>query len=487
MPTGSQIYLQKSAQWLVLGIVATVPMIFGAVHPLLIGFYTFVMLVGFGGWLLLNPSQDSSQHVSLWALLPLFLLLYVVAQSIPLPLEIVEILSPYRAERVGMVNLLVGTDQKSITLSEVGTVGVYKAVFLFSLLLYYHSLKQLLAQDQSFLNIIVMVLVAIGAFEALYGLIQFVSPQVGILWLSLKGRAAHGTIIYKNQYASLVNMIWPLALASGLCFFLKKKKKTNHKKTENKLPTTMAELADTKVRAILYVFAAIMMCLAVLFSLSRGGILAMALVAISFTFLLPFSKTKKLVSLLAFIVFVCSYGAILGLDTIISRFNSMGGSGAVRFDIYLSSLPMLMDHWLTGIGMGAYTLLSPVYLKGFAANIHFDRVHNEYLELVIELGIPVAAMLFIWMVSGMGKIFYSIVKNVNRRQVEMNRFLLGIAAFCGLFGFLTHGVVDFGWRLPANLVYAITLLAITVHCLDEGPGPQCKGSAPTDTLSRPSH
>jgi hypothetical protein len=29
-----------------------------------------------------------------------------------------------------------------------------------------------------------------------------------------------------------------------------------------------------------------------------------------------------------------------------------------------------------------------------------------------------------------------------------------------LVGFLAHGLVDFGWRLPANLVYAATLLAI---------------------------
>lgn len=458
---------QKTTQYIVLAIIATIPLVFGAVHPVLTGCYTFLLLVVLGGWLLLNPPEKKAS-VTLTSLLPLFVILWVALQSLPLPIEVVEFLSPHRAERVSMVNSLAGTNQQFITLSEGGTGGLYKALFLFSFLIYYQTLKRLLAQNHSFLNTLVMVIAAVGVLEAFYGLFQFISPQVGILWLAIKGRAAHGTIIYKNQYASFLNMIWPLALASGLCFFLKKKKRSTHKNAASIFQVTLKELADTKIRAILYLFAAALMWLAVLFSLSRGGILAMGLVAISFTFLLPFSKTKKLACLLAFIVFVGSYGAILGLDTVVSRFNSMGSSGTARFDIYISSMTMLMDHWLTGIGMEAYTLLSPIYLKGFPANIHFDRVHNEYLELLIELGIPVAVMLFLWLALTLGRMLYRVIYNIKLLQLDINLFLLGLASFCGLLSFFIHGVVDFGWRLPANLLYATTLVAIDTHCFEYG-------------------
>ncbi|PHR27857.1 MAG: hypothetical protein COA36_07815 [Desulfotalea sp.] len=470
MDVGFSIHLQKSAQWLVLGIVSSIPIVFGAVHPLFIGFYTFLMLVGLGGWLLLNLPECSAGDWSIWSLAPFFLVFYLVVQSIPLPPEIVEILSPHRLERVSMVNLLAGTDQKNITLSENGIAGLYRATFLLALLFYYHSVRTLLRIKKTFLTSLVLCIVAIGVLEALYGLVQFVSPQIGILWLSVKGRAAHGTIIYKNQYASLLNMIWPLALSSCVSFFLTNRKKSGARRSRREAQSVSRPLADTKLQAVLYLFAAGAMWLAVLFSLSRGGILAMVFVVLLLTLMLPFSTKKKLVGLSCFLLFVCSYGTMLGLDTVVSRFNSIGNSGAIRFDIYVSSLPMLVDHWLTGIGLGAYTLLSPVYLKGFPENLHFDRVHNEYLELLIELGVPVASLLFVWIFAGLAKILRAIMVQTRAASIDYTSALIGMSAFCGLVGFLIHGVVDFGWRLPANLVYATTLLAIIKSCFDDASG-----------------
>ncbi len=83
-------------------------------------------------------------------------------------------------------------------------------------------------------------MIAVGAIEALYGLLQFVNPSIGILWLKLTGgRAAHGTIIYKNQYASLLNMIWPLAVGGTVMFFVgrqdKRRQGEGRKKTQDLL------------------------------------------------------------------------------------------------------------------------------------------------------------------------------------------------------------------------------------------------------------
>jgi O-antigen ligase len=132
---------------------------------------------------------------------------------------------------------------------------------------------------------------------------------------------------------------------------------------------------------------------------------------------------------------------------------------------------MLLDHWLTGIGFGSYSLLSPVYLKGFPEHIHYDKAHNEYLELLIELGIPVALLLFGWMISGMIKLLLGLLSVINNPKIDRKKVVFGMAAFCGLFGFLVHGIVDFGWRLPANLVYSITLLALCVESTKVAPLP----------------
>ncbi|BHH85117.1 hypothetical protein LA52FAK_34060 [Desulforhopalus sp. 52FAK] len=394
------------------------------------------------------------------------LISYIVFQAIPLPLDIVEIVSPYRAERMRMVNLLAATAEQYIPLSETGITGLYRGTFFLGILLYYYCLKRVLLADRLFLRTLVICIVFVGFVEALYGLVQFISPQIGILWLAVKGRAAHGTIIYKNQYASFMNMIWPLAVSCGAVFLVAARDKSVSRKRKVDNLTSSLIFAKNKMHAIFLIFAAGAMWLAVLFSLSRGGILAMVFVALTLTLMLPFSSRKKLVGLSGFILFVCSYGVMLGLDTVISRFNSMGSSGAIRFDIYLSSLPMLMEHWLTGIGMGAYTLLSPVYLKGFPESIHFDRVHNEYLELLIELGIPITLALFGWLTVGCTLVLKKLFAG-KAVGIDPSKIVIGIGAFCGLSGFLVHGVVDFGWRLPANLVYATTLLAIVVTCVEK--------------------
>ena len=210
------------------------------------------------------------------------------------------------------------------------------------------------------------------------------------------------------------------------------------------------------------IFAAGTMILAILFSLSRGGILAMVLVALLLLVILPFSKVGKIGCLALFVCLIIGYGTLLGLDTIVARFDSLDNSGAHRLAIYLASLPMLRDHWLTGVGIGSYTLLSPVYLKGFPATILYDKVHNEYLELMIELGVPTAILLFAWMLAGMAKLMAGLLGRQKHPGLELNRRVVGGAAFCGLVGFLIHGLADFGWRLPVNLVYCTTLLAICV-------------------------
>jgi O-antigen ligase len=209
-----------------------------------------------------------------------------------------------------------------------------------------------------------------------------------------------------------------------------------------------------------------MIILAVLFSLSRGGILSMLLVGLCLITLMPFSLKSKLLSLLAFILLTGGYASMLGMDTIISRFDTIGASRGARLDLYISSLPMAADHWLTGIGLGSYTLLSPVYLKGFAEHLHNDRVHSEYLELLIELGIPVASLFFCWLAAGMWNLLRRIMALRSQGESQVAKMIMATAAFCGIIGFLAHGLIDFGWRLPANVFFAMTLLALCTASLE---------------------
>lgn len=447
MPVKLRFTSQRIISLLTLAVITTMPLVFGAVHPIVQGSYVSFILVVFGGYLLFSAGREDSAFPSLWLLVPLLIIGWITMQTIPIPVDWVEALSPTRALRVRMVNELAETAQHFPSLSYTGIAGLYKAMFLLALILYYYTIKQLMIRDEKFFFTLATCLILVGTFEAFYGLLQFVKPQLGILWLPIKSRAAYGTIIYKNQYAGLLNMIWPLALSSGALYFIKKK-----------------ALVFSKTQAPLLIASASLMILATLFSLSRGGILTMVVVGLLLIAVLPFSRKGKLWFFFIFIALIFGYGSLLGLDTLIARFGSIDRSGSIRFELYLSSLPMLFDHWLTGIGIGAYGLLSPVYLKDFPANLLFDRAHNEYLELFIELGVPVAILLFAWIIAGMLKLKQKIKLATLERNGNIARVVLATAAFCGLVGFLVHGWVEFGWRLPANIFYAATLVALCNGC-----------------------
>jgi len=458
--------LHKPLSWLIYGIVVSVPLLFGAAHPIVLGSYVLVILTCLGGWLLLNDIK-LVENTSFWHLVPVLLIGYLFLQTVPLPMGLVDLLSPMRAERVRMVNELAATDQHYISLSENGIVGVFRTIFVLSLLVYYRSLKKVISSNEGVYHIILYCVLFVGVIEALYGLIQFVNPGIGILWLKLTaGRAAHGTILYKNQYASLLNMIWPIAVGGAVMFFVGRRGRSRRGEGRKKEKDMFQKISSTRPQALLLVAVSTMIILAVLFSLSRGGILSMVLVGFCLIVLLPFSIKSKLFSLLIFLLLIGGYGGMIGLDTIVSRFDTISASKGARLDIYAASFPMVIDHWLTGIGLGSYTLLSPVYLKGFPENLHNSRVHCEYLELLIELGIPIATLLFCWLAGGMWKLLTRILAVRSRSESQIAKVIMATASMCGIIGFLAHGLIDFGWRLPANVFFAITLLALCVSSLE---------------------
>lgn len=458
--------MHKPISWLIYGIVVSVPLVFGAVHPIVLGFYVLVILICLGGWLLLNDIK-LFENASFWHLFPFFLIGYLFFQTIPLPLDMVDLLSPMRAERVRMVNELAGTEQHYVSLSENGIAGVFRAIFVLALLVYYYCLKKVISTDDRAYYMLLYCMIFVGTIEAFYGLIQFVSPGIGILWLKVTGgRAAYGTIIYKNQYASLLNMIWPLAIGGTVMFFLGRKGIKRQSEGRKKAKDILQKVSSTRPQALLLAALSTMIILGVMFSLSRGGILSMILVGFCLILFLPFSVKSKLLSLLIFLLLTGGYGAMIGLDTIVSRFDTIGVSKGARMDIYISSFPMVVDHWLTGIGLGSYTLLSPVYLKGFPEHFHNSRVHSEYLELLIELGIPAASLLFCWLAVGMWKLLARILSVRPKNEFQMAKVIMGTTAICGIIGFLAHGLIDFGWRLPANVFFVMTLLALCVTSLE---------------------
>ncbi|WP_339137731.1 MAG: O-antigen ligase family protein [Candidatus Electrothrix sp. GW3-4] len=376
-----------------------------------------------------------------------------------------SLLSPARTSFLQSVNQLAETNIHYASLGYNPSSGILTVSFLIGLFLYAASLKKLLQSDRIFLRKILFTCIGVGILEAVYGLLQATNPHLGVLWLNdirqFKGMA-RGTIIYKNQYAALLNMIWPLAVGAALLLFKAPPKKNKQKRNKRKSATS--DVGTHRLRGFLFLFLASIIMLAVLFSQSRGGTLSMLLILSILLIGLPVSAKNKLLLSGFFILITLSYGSIIGFTSILDRFMLIQQGGETRFNIWLSSLPMLQDHQLVGTGIGSYILLSAIYLKQFPENIAFDRAHNDYLEFAIELGLPLSLFFLCALII---ILFLQIKKIWPYTRKELSRLpspaIVSLVSSAAIIGFLAHGIVDFGWRLPANLLYVTTLFILLQH------------------------
>lgn len=126
-------------------------------------------------------------------------------------------------------------------------------------------------------------------------------------------------------------------------------------------------------------------------------------------------------------------------DTIINRFTSIGNmqdsSTSYRVYIWMGTLAMLKDYWLSGVGMGI-TSFNTIYPLYSYHNISAPHSHNLYLQVIVEYGI----VGFVTMIGVMYNYFKEIVISLKAKK---NIVLSGLMA--GMLGFLLQSMTDHTW------------------------------------------
>ena len=178
------------------------------------------------------------------------------------------------------------------------------------------------------------------------------------------------------------------------------------------------------------------MCVCMLFTLSRGAWLG--LLFAGFVFVL-FLQPRLL--LLTPIALVALYFVMP--DTIINRFASIGDLGdsstSYRVFIWMGTLAMLKDYWLCGIGPGdaAFNLVYPKYsYSGIVA----PHSHNLYLQIVCDAGIA-ALVIFVLLLY---RFFRDMCASFCREKDWFTRLHI-VAVGAGIAGFLVQAMTDYSF------------------------------------------
>lgn len=112
------------------------------------------------------------------------------------------------------------------------------------------------------------------------------------------------------------------------------------------------------------------------------------------------------------------------------RINAQGLSDETRLDIYRSTLHMIAEHPWFGTGLGTFVWSFPSYRSSkISLDWVWDLAHSTPLELIADLGIPLAAVIgFGWIV-----ILTLLIRAVSRRRrdrILWRRSLLRSSVCC---------------------------------------------------------
>lgn len=174
-------------------------------------------------------------------------------------------------------------------------------------------------------------------------------------------------------------------------------------------------------------------CLGLVATGSRGAMLGLMFSAGLFVLL----SEKRLIPLGVVLLLLMPFILPAGLWARIASSVTMSDSSSLyRVSIYTAALDIIRHYWVTGIGIGAFNQIYPLF-SFEAANAY--HAHNLFLQEFIELGIVGFAVLVLLLLF-----FFQRLYSGMRTAPKRFRFLLG-AIFGGFAGLLLQGLTDHLW------------------------------------------
>ncbi len=414
----------------------------------------------------------SCRSLGSWTYLPIVaFLLLVVLQTVPLPAGVVSMIAPgtHEIRATLLADLDVADDAAPLSLLPPATwrqlwaLLPIIAVFLAALHAY---------RSEAGVRRLCQILAVCGAAAAVYALYQNVG-NVG----SRFGGAVHehlrsGPFLSHSHFGQYVNL--GVGAALGLLFAQLAALNKRYPRPRDAWRKLL------KDRAYLGVWLAagcvVLGALAVLLSMTRGGVLAALLAGGAVGVLLawhkPVPRTAAMVGtsgsggvgggdkaalLVGFGLIVVAVSLAVGFDQVYERLASLRHIETAegdRMQILRDLVPAFTSYPLWGTGLGTFEAVFPKYDTTARASLT-THAENEYAHLLLETG--VAGLLCI-------AAFVLIVFRGAWPVLRRPRRSLDFVAFGLMFGWLAvllHSFTDFGQHVPAvALMTALTLAAL---------------------------
>lgn len=193
--------------------------------------------------------------------------------------------------------------------------------------------------------------------------------------------------------------------------------------------------ADMLRRRAMFLGVAAIMGVCLVLTYSRGAWLSVLAVVAVFGVL----YNRKILWLILLLPLLSLFSHDVLLERLMSIMNPTDTSSTLRLALWESTVAMIADHPIFGIGWGAYWMVYPNY--DFFINNASTRIvhaHNMYLNIAAEIGIP-GLLAFLAITYGHIKTAAKLMNSLADKYTS--GLLMGIAA--GLVGLMINGLTDY--------------------------------------------
>ena len=212
----------------------------------------------------------------------------------------------------------------------------------------------------------------------------------------------------------------------------------------------------------LILFAGAVMGIGLIFSGSRGGIIAAAGAMLCMSLLFIFRqghRRKGLVLLFLFLIISC-YALHIGVEYPLGRFKSFDTCLEARNRYTQKTMAMFDDYRFTGIGVGNFQYAYPKYQSVEDKNFFIRYTHNDWAQFLAEAGIIGLSLL-------LGGIFYFLYRTMRlwKKRRDPLAICLGVVPLAAMTAVVIHSVSDFNLHIPANFLMLVAIIAIDYSAL----------------------
>jgi len=364
---------------------------------------------------------------------------YVWLQLLPLPVAILELLSPEAArwqlaaaapDTLGAVPL---TLDRYATLEAACKSTAYLAFF---------ALTLILLNNRERIRVAAYVVIASGVLQALYGVLS--------RFQNLNDWAA-GTFANRNHYAAYL----VICLSVGIGVLIANLSGEKSPSWKHFFRNLIQWIISAKMALRL---GLVIMVIALVLTRSRMGNSAFfvsLLISGAIGLLLAKRATKSMVILLVSLIAIDAFivGTYFGAKHIVEKIAQTSVETEDRGEVAGYALRMWKDYPVFGSGLGSFHVVFPRY-SAEGTKVSYTHAHNDYLEFAAEVGLLGLSLLGL-MVSMSFAV--ALRAQFQRRDPLMRG--LSFSAIMGILALMIHSFVDFNLQIPANALTFMLVLA----------------------------